>query len=61
MLTRYHKTRQRQSIVTNLYSQMSKILASSQSISTSQAFNSIEDTLFHFFMTNGEVPSAKER
>lgn len=55
-----HENWQRQSSITNLYSQISKILASSQPISTPQAFSSMENTLSQFFMTNGEVPSAKE-
>uniref|UniRef100_H3BZM2 Ankyrin repeat, SAM and basic leucine zipper domain containing 1 n=1 Tax=Tetraodon nigroviridis TaxID=99883 RepID=H3BZM2_TETNG len=40
--------------------EMSKILASSQPISASQASSSMENTLSQFFATSGEVSSAKE-
>lgn len=54
------RNRQRRSPITNLCSQIGKILASSPHISTAQAFNSMEDTLTQFFTTNSEAPPAKE-
>lgn len=53
--------RQRQSPIANLCSQIGKILACSPHISTAQAFDSMEDALSQFFMTNAEAPSTKEQ